>query len=446
VTRASLEERRTRLHARKEQLDERIVSAPFSPFSPKRWRSPLRGPWLTSVFGSILLFGIPIEFVTGLLSYDAYNPRLKGNNPTPHTGILSFYLFNWVSGPQWLFRVTEGIHIGLGLVLTPVLLAKLWSVIPKLFEWPPISSVAKALERLSLVLIVGGAVFEFVTGIMNIDYDYAFKFSFYTGHFFGAWLFITGFVIHVALKLPLMVRSLRSRPFRAEMRTSLAETRSEPLDPDGLVAVAPSPPTISRRGALALVGGSSLAILVLTIGQTLGGPFRRIALLAPRGRSYGSGPTDFQINRTARTAGIRPADTTSAWRLGLAGTTKTEVARSTLLAMDQLNASMPIACVEGWSTVQHWSGVRLTDLARLVGVEHPTGAFVDSLEKNGAFARVTLAGNQVRAGHAMLALRVNGVDLSLDHGFPARIILPAAPGVHCTKWVTSITFFGGPAA
>jgi DMSO/TMAO reductase YedYZ molybdopterin-dependent catalytic subunit len=40
----------------------------------------------------------------------------------------------------------------------------------------------------------------------------------------------------------------------------------------------------------------------------------------------------------------------------------------------------------------------------------------------------------------MLALRVNGADLSRDHGYPARTIIPAAPGVHNTKWVSKITF------
>jgi DMSO/TMAO reductase YedYZ molybdopterin-dependent catalytic subunit len=425
-----------------DRMGDRVTHFPFSPFSPKRWRSPIRGPWLTSVFGSILLIGIPVEFITGLISYDAYNPRLGHNNPTAHTGILSFYLFNWVAGPQWLFRLTEGIHIGLGLVLTPVLLAKLWSVIPKLFSWPPLRSIAQMLERLSLVLIVGGAVFEFATGIMNIDYDYSFKFSFYRGHFLGAWAFMAGFVIHIALKLPLMVRSLRSRRMRTELRTSLADTRPEPLDAGGLVAIEPGPATISRRGVLALVGGSSLAILALTIGQTLGGSLRRTALLAPRGRSYGSGPDDFQINNTAVTAGIHAAETGPSWRLALQGASAMELGRPQLLSMDQLDVSMPIACVEGWSTVQHWTGVPLTDLARLVGVAHPTGAYVESLEKGGLNSTVTLAGNQVRAGHAMLALRVNGADLSADHGYPARLMIPAAPGVHCTKWVRSIHFFG----
>ena len=35
---------------------------------PEFWRSPLRGPWLTSVFGLVLLIGIPLMFVPGLLS------------------------------------------------------------------------------------------------------------------------------------------------------------------------------------------------------------------------------------------------------------------------------------------------------------------------------------------------------------------------------------------
>ena len=36
---------------------------------------------------------------------------------------------------------------------------------------------------------------------------------------------------------------------------------------------------------------------------------------------------------------------------------------------------------------------------------------------------------------SLLALQVNGADLALDHGYPARIIVPALPGVHNTKWV-----------
>ena len=404
------------------------------------WRSPLRGPWLTSVFGFLLLISLPLVILTGLLDYIAYGPRLHQAIPA-HVGFLHLPYFNWPNRPAWLFQLTEGMHVGLGLVLVPVVLAKLWSVMPKLFAWPPVRSVANLLERLSLVMIVGGIVFEMVTGILNIQYDYIFGFSFYTAHYFGAWIFIVGFVVHVSLKLPTMVRSLRSRSLVAELRTPLADTEPEPIDPDGLVAPEPSEPTISRRGALAVVGGGSLMIAVLTVGQTLGGAARHAALLLPRGRSYGDGPNDFQINRTAQAAAIDPEATGTTWQLSLTGGTRSVLmSRASLLAMDQHSADLPIACVEGWSTTQRWSGVRLADLARLAGVVSPTKAHVESLEKGGGFGQAWLQSNQVLDPDALLALKVNGVDLSMDHGFPARIIVPALPGVHCTKWVRSIEF------
>ena len=168
------------------------IPPPPGPFRPGFWRSPIRGPWLTAFFGAILLVGITIMFVTGLLSYDAYNPGLPETTRPPAMALLKFFLFNWPTHPYWLYRVTQGVHVTLGLVLIPILLAKLWSVIPKLFEWPPVRSPAHAIERLSLLLLVGGAIFEFVTGMMNIQYWYRFPGSFYVLHLYGAWVFIGG--------------------------------------------------------------------------------------------------------------------------------------------------------------------------------------------------------------------------------------------------------------
>jgi DMSO/TMAO reductase YedYZ molybdopterin-dependent catalytic subunit len=122
------------------------------------------------------------------------------------------------------------------------------------------------------------------------------------------------------------------------------------------------------------------------------------------------------------------------------GPTTLLLSRPMLMAMEQHTAELPIACVEGWSTTQRWTGVRLADLARLAGVPTPTSAHVKSLEKGGGFGEAYLASNQVLDPDALLALCVNGVDLSPDHGYPARIIVPAMPGVHCTKWVRSIDF------
>jgi DMSO/TMAO reductase YedYZ molybdopterin-dependent catalytic subunit len=401
---------------------------------------------LTSVFAAVLLVTLPVVTVTGLLSWVAYGPQFQQANPEV-VGFLHLPVFDWPTSPSWLYRLTQGIHVILGLVLIPVVLAKLWSVAPKLFVWPPARSIAQVLERLSLIALVGGIIFEIVTGVANIQYDYLFGFSFYTAHYYGAWVFIGGFVVHVALKLPRMLTALRSRSLRAELRTPLEQTVPEPVDPDGLVAVDPAGPTMSRRGALALVGGGAVLVFALTAGQSIEGFARRAVLLLPRGRSYGDGPNDFQVNRTARAAGINAEDTGPSWRLTIAsGPRSISLSRAQLLGMPQHTATLPIACVEGWSTTQTWTGVRLRDLALLAEVTHPDNAEVRSLQEGGGFSRATLQANQVLHPDSLLALRVNGSDLSLDHGYPARVIVPALPGVHNTKWVRSITFAGSARA
>lgn len=404
------------------------------------FRSPLRGPWLTAMFGSILLVTLPIVIITGLLDWIAYGPRLGQAMPAS-VGWLHLPIFDWPTSPSWLFRFTEGLHVGLGLIIIPLVLAKLWSVAPKLFTWPPARSPAQLLERISLLMLVGGILFEIATGLLNIQYDYIFGFSFYTAHYYGAWVFTAGFVIHVGIKLPRMIHNLRSRSLRTELRTSRANTVPEPLDAGGLVATDPSPATISRRGALGLVGGGSLLVAVLSAGQTLGGFTRPFAVLLPRGRSYGNGPTDFQVNRSAAAAAITSTHTGAGWRLTLRGGPRAVVLdRAALLAMPQHTVRLPIACVEGWSTTQTWTGVRVRDLAKHAGVSAPKSAMVRSLEKKGSFNHAALQANQVANPDSLLALQVNGVALSPDHGYPARIIVPAMPGVHNTKWVRSIEF------
>ncbi|MFZ4160656.1 molybdopterin-dependent oxidoreductase [Streptomyces griseoincarnatus] len=407
---------------------------PRGPFSPDFWRSPLRGTWFTSVLGVVLLAGITILFVTGLVSYAAYNPDLSPvNDRTPGKGILGFYLFSWPTDPPWLYRLTQGVHVTLGLGLVPVLLAKLWSVVPKLFTLPPARSVTHALERLSLILLVGGALFQFVTGILNIQLDYIFPGSFYPLHFYGAWVFFGAFLAHVVLKAPAAFRNLR------RMRSGGGEEPDEEL-----TAARPAPPTVSRRGALGLVGGGSLLLVATSAGRSFDGPLRQTAVLTSHGGPEpGSGPGAFQVNKTAEYAGIRPGDTTEeAWRLTVTGRTGTvRLSRADLLAMDQHDADLPIACVEGWSTSdQAWRGVRLRDLAALVGHDEPADVYVESLQLRGTWRHAALSAGQVADGRSLLALSVNGADLTPDHGHPARVIVPAAPGVLNTKWVTRLTF------
>jgi DMSO/TMAO reductase YedYZ molybdopterin-dependent catalytic subunit len=438
---------------------------PPGPFRPGTWRSPLRGLWLTSILAVVLLPGLTILAVTGLLSYAAYDPLLPGNDQTPGAGLLRFYMFSWPTHPSWLYRVDQGVHITLGLALLPVVLAKLWSVLPRLFAWPPVRSLAQILERVSLIMLVGGVLFEFATGILNIQNYYVFPFSFYTAHLYGAWVFIAGFVIHVALKFPRMVTGLRSRSLRRELRTPLAETTPEEMDtaePDtvepgtegpgggglraahprtveGLRAAHPRAPTISRRGLLAAIGGASLTLAGLVVGQSIGGWTRRTSLFGPRGLSA-TAPHYLPVNRTAASIGLTAADVGPGYRLTLIGARTVTLTQAELLRLPQHAVELPIACVEGWSVAARWTGVRLADLARLAGMPAPAGAQVDSIQQVGAFKSAVLSAGQVANPLSLLAVTVNGHVLPWDHGYPARTIIPNAPGVHNTKWVSKITF------
>jgi DMSO/TMAO reductase YedYZ molybdopterin-dependent catalytic subunit len=431
---------RVRPHPGGDPLAGGRLTQPGGPFRRDFWRSPLRGPWLASLLGASLLPLILICAVTGFASHVAYYPNL-GDNSVSGAGRLDFYLlpFSWPTSPSWLYAATQGLHVISGVAAIPILLAKLWSAMPKLYEWPPVRSLAHGLERASLALLVGGSLFVFFTGVLNIQVYYPWDFSFVPAHYYGSFVFLAALGLHLVVKVPVALRAFRERGVLRPLRDDRAHTVPEPPAEGTTAPTNPAAPTISRRGLLATVGAGSLGLAVIAAGQSIGGPLRPLAFLAPRGSS-GEGPNGFQVNKTAAAVGIEPAMTGSGWRLELIGPRRLELSREQLLAMAQRTESLPIACVEGWSTTQEWTGVPLGELAALAGIDGDAEATVDSLQRFGAFRQASFASRQVADPRSLLALRVNGADLSLDHGFPARIIVPAAPGVHCTKWVGSIRF------
>jgi len=412
---------------------------PGGPFRLERWTSPLRGPWLASFLGTALLPLILICVVTGVLSNVAYNPGIGGNAVNAHA--IRIFTFDWPTQPAWLYAVNQGLHVTCGLAAIPLLLAKLWSVIPKLWEWPPFRSIAHLLERLSLALLVGASLFVFATGVLNIQLFYAFHFSFVPAHYLGAVIFVAALGLHIGLKLPTLLRAFRDRGVLRPLHEKSGEGAPEPYAEGSTAPAAPAASTISRRGFVATVGAASGLLGLMGAAQSIGGPLRPLALLAPHGRRR-PGPNGFQINKTARAVGVTAEQAGPGWRMELTGPERgpLTLSREDLLRMPQATETLPIACVEGWSTTQSWTGVRIRDLAKLVGADSGHDVHVESLQRGGAFRQAWLAENQIHDERSLLALRVNGADLSLDHGFPARVIVPALPGVHCTKWVARMRF------
>src|SRR5215203_3317977 len=183
-----------------ESEDARRPPAPdppgIGPFRREFWRSPLRGRWLTAFLGSAMLPLLAIAALTGFLSHAAYNPGLGANDVTGRFEV-DLYFFDWPTRPVWLYSLTQSLHVIAGFTLIPLLLAKLWSVIPRLFERPATRSVAHALERLSLLTLVGSSIFLLVSGVINIQYWLPFGFSFTPAHYYASIIFLGALALHL---------------------------------------------------------------------------------------------------------------------------------------------------------------------------------------------------------------------------------------------------------
>jgi DMSO/TMAO reductase YedYZ molybdopterin-dependent catalytic subunit len=145
------------------------------------------------------------------------------------------------------------------------------------------------------------------------------------------------------------------------------------------------------------------------------------------------------VNTTAGGAGVTDSARDPGYRLVVTGPAGTrEFTLAELANLPQHTADLPITCVEGWSASGTWSGVRLSELAALVGGSARDRVEVVSLQLNGY--RSSVVGPEHLADPlTLLALQLNGEPLHLDHGYPCRLIAPNRPGVLQTKWVAQVT-------
>ncbi len=377
-------------------------------FRPDAFPSRLRSEWLVTRLGALLATAITICFLTGLVSHLHQHP----------VGWLAL-----PADPVWGYRVTQGLHVATGLATIPLFAVKLWSVYPHLFAWPPTRSLVHGLERLSVALLAGATGFELITGVFNLAHLYLWSFLFPVAHYAMAWVVVGSVLLHVAIKWPAIVRGIRDHPQAGLDHTAHALDQQTPSA------------RLSRRALIgaALIG--SAAITAVTIGQTVR-PLGWAGLLAPR--SPQDVPSGIPINRTATDAGITTAATSSDYQLTVGGQNGRSFRYVDLEALTQTEVELPIACVEGWSATGVWGGVRLRDVLALCGVPPDATVRTVSLEKGGLYATADVEPAFAQHPDTLLALRLNGQTLSLDHGYPIRLIAPNRPGVLQTKWVSRV--------
>ena len=363
---------------------------------------PLRSAAVTARVGTILGICIAVCFLTGMISHLLQHPQ-------------PWFVAIWPTRPVWLYRLTQGLHVACGIAAIPLLLVKLWSVWPTLFERPIIGGVTRQLERGSILVLMAAVLFQFSTGLLNIAQWYAFRFFFTTSHYQMAWVAAAAVVVHIGVKLPVIRRAL-----------------GEPLD-EGIPLADPRGPT--RRTVLVGTGLAVALASVVTVGQTV--PWlRRISVLAPRS---GQGPQSVPVNRTAIAAGVIAAARSPHYRLTVTnGSHARSYSVADLAALPQTTRKLPIACVEGWSVNAEWTGIMLADLVAAVGGTPEADVRMISLEPPGPYSRTTLPARHARDSATLIALKLNGQTLDLDHGYPCRLIAPTRPGVLQTKWLSRI--------
>ena len=381
-------------------------------FDEAAFPSRVRHPWLVVRIGMLLATAIAICFVTGLISH-------LHQHPLPWLPLPA--------DPSWGYRVTQGIHVAVGLATIPLFLAKLWSVYPHLFSWPPTRSLVHGVERLSVGLLAAATGFELVTGVLNLAHLYLWSFLFPVAHYAVAWVVVGSVLLHLAIKWPAIVAG-----WNANADDGVVDEQTGGLvDGGSSEELVP----ISRRALLWSLAGASAAVTAVTIGQTLR-PLGWAGLLAPR--SPQDVPGGIPINRTAADAGVASRATDSTYRLTVAGPRGRAFTIAELRALPQSEVGLPIACVEGWSAMGAWGGVRLRDVLDLCGVDPGATVRAVSLEEGGLYAAADVPPAFARHPDTLLALRLGGQPLTLDHGYPLRLIAPNTPGVLQTKWVSRI--------
>jgi DMSO/TMAO reductase YedYZ molybdopterin-dependent catalytic subunit len=129
-----------------------------------------------------------------------------------------------------------------------------------------------------------------------------------------------------------------------------------------------------------------------------------------------------------------------AWRLEVAGAVRKPVSLSLdeLLRLPGVTQTVDHFCVEGWNARAAWTGVRVSDLARLVQPMADAG-YVDFA---GFDADYHESWDLESAMHpqTIVAYGMDGRMLGPGHGAPARVHSPVKLGYKNTKYLTRVLF------
>jgi DMSO/TMAO reductase YedYZ molybdopterin-dependent catalytic subunit len=138
------------------------------------------------------------------------------------------------------------------------------------------------------------------------------------------------------------------------------------------------------------------------------------------------------------------------WRLtldGLASGLSVSLNIRNLLASFQVHEQITrLVCVEGWSAIAGWAGLRFDDLLRAYQpMSQAKWVRLESSVNLGPWGNpdpyyVSLDLSTARHPQTLLATHRNGKPLTVEHGAPLRLVVPVKLGLKNVKAITRITY------
>lgn len=143
-------------------------------------------------------------------------------------------------------------------------------------------------------------------------------------------------------------------------------------------------------------------------------------------------------------AGLDPADFTIAdWKLNLtkADDKTLQISMDELKKLPRTEVVYEFKCIEGWSQVQHWGGVRFADFAQHYGLTKEVGLKYVGMSTPDEEYYVGIDMASALHPQTLLAYEMSGQPLTdLRHGAPLRLIIPVKYGVKNLKRIGNVYF------
>jgi DMSO/TMAO reductase YedYZ molybdopterin-dependent catalytic subunit len=130
----------------------------------------------------------------------------------------------------------------------------------------------------------------------------------------------------------------------------------------------------------------------------------------------------------------------AAWTLKVGGLVKRPMVLTLvqLQAMARTDMRVQHHCVEGWSAVASWHGVRLSEIAKLAGVD-PRVQFVEFRSFDSGYRSSWDLGSALHP-QTLLAYGFNSRPLYAPHGAPLRVYSAVKLGYKNVKYLTEVNF------